>query len=389
MAVYHQMGHHSNNLIDLPEMSVYAGAIFSPINCTQASVGEQIASVREARPAFETLLDPQLYVPSAQRGELRKWNYFPKDFDTADQTSNKWWDAVNKKLADASAALAVDGVCSPAVIPRVFNDDYYLRCLAICNSLVNAGHRHKLAVMQTLLVNLADLSVGSRPLEVASIVSQTKSQRVYLLLHSGEAIPRRELTDANELSGAMRLIRALEQADLRVTVGFCSSDLLLWKAAGASNCASGKFFNLRRFTRQRFEEQLEGGGQLPYWFEEALLAFLRQGDLLRARREGLLSEASSRNPFAQEILGLLDEAARSRTKVRAWQALSWRQFLYSFADIEQRVAKGSDSAENLLVRADATWKRLDEAKILMEERHNDGSWVRIWLNALHEFLSEE
>jgi hypothetical protein len=48
--------------------------------------------------------------------------------------------------------------------------------------------------------------------------------------------------------------------------------MILWKAAGATNCATGKFFNLRRFTISRFEEpDSSGGGQLGYWFEKALL----------------------------------------------------------------------------------------------------------------------
>jgi len=42
MPVFHQMGHHSNNLVDLPEMSAYAGAIFSPINYGEAEMAEDI-----------------------------------------------------------------------------------------------------------------------------------------------------------------------------------------------------------------------------------------------------------------------------------------------------------------------------------------------------------
>jgi len=37
--------------------------------------------------------------------------------------------------------------------------------------------------------------------------------------------------------------------------------------------------------------------------------------------------------------------------------------------------------------ADANWSKLDEAKILLEERFNDGTWIRVWLNALNEFTA--
>ena len=184
---------------------------------------------------------------------------------------------------------------------------------------------------------------------------------------------------------AMQLISALERNSVPVTVGFCSSDVVLWKMAGASDCASGKFFNLRRFTRQRFEEPTEGGGQLPYWFEEGLLAFLRQSDLIRARRNGVLSAASLQNPFGAEILSLIDQANKTGAKLEPWLALSWRQFLYWFADVEGRLSRGEISAEDLLTTADANWAKLDKAKVLMEERENDGRWIRGWLNTIREF----
>jgi len=38
--------------------------------------------------------------------------------------------------------------------------------------------------------------------------------------------------------------------------------------------------------------------------------------------------------------------------------------------------------------ADANWSRLDTAKVLLEERFNDGTWIRDRLNTLHEFRSQ-
>jgi hypothetical protein len=186
----------------------------------------------------------------------------------------------------------------------------------------------------------------------------------------------------------MRLISALEASGVPVLVAFSSSDILLWKAAGASSCASGKFFNLRRFTRQRFEEpQATGGGQLPYWFEEALLAFLRQGDLIRVRKASLLSEASQRNPFCQQIMTAMDEASRARATPTAWLGTSWRQFLYWFSDVESRIGGNGNAAETILRNADANWSKLDAAKVLLEERFNTGNWIRVWLNAMNDFFS--
>src|SRR5258708_6315723 len=290
MAGCHQMGHHSNNLIDLPDMAAYAGAIFSPINGTEKEATAQINEVRNSSRNFEIVLDPQLYVPASERGKLKKWPHFPKDVDTADLASSDWWSDVNKKLAEVCKRIRVDSVCSPLVIPRVFDDKYYSQTVKVGAQLCGILKGGGVSTLQTVLANLSELANGTRPLEIASIVSGTAADRIYLVLANTTA-PRDELSSVDELSGAMRLINALERHGMPVTVGFCSTDILLWKTAGASACASGKFFNLRRFTRQRFEESVEGGGQLPYWFEEGVLAFLRLGDLLQIRKLDLLSDS--------------------------------------------------------------------------------------------------
>jgi len=181
----------------------------------------------------------------------------------------------------------------------------------------------------------------------------------------------------------MHLISSLEKSGLPLIVGFSSTDLILWKAAGATACATGKFFNLRRFTSSRFEEPSAGGGQLPYWFEESLLAFLRESDLLRVRKVGMLSKASHENPYSKRIIKQFDS-----NPGQAWLGLSWRQYLYAFSDIEKRIREGEFNVNDVLKNAEKSWLMLEEKGILMEEMRNNGEWVRIWHRAINEFQQE-
>lgn len=270
MPVYHQMGHDSENLLAVEQLAPFRGAILSPVNYDASDVASQIAAVHEGAD-LETIFDPQLYVPNSERGFLRNWSYFPSDVDTADLSSEAWWQNLTEKLVHVCETIHPHSVCSPAALPRVYTDDYFTSLVqagaVLCQCLTGTGIRP----VQTAVVGLNDLAVADRPLAIASILSGTRAERIYLVF-IGTVEPRREMREVEELKGAMRLIAALEAADIRVLVGFSSSDLILWKHAGASDCASGKFFNLRRFTRARFEEPGSGGGQLPYWFEEALIA---------------------------------------------------------------------------------------------------------------------
>lgn len=378
MSAFHQMGHDSRNLLDEADLLHYQGAILSPVNYGPDQVAEQIAHCRP-REGFQTYFDPQLYVPTTERGHLREWAYFPPDVDTADLSSDGWWRQLVKRLREAVEGLTPTAVCSPAIVPTVFGrNDYFEQLVNVGSMLQEELEGTELTPIQTCVVSLAELALTDRAEAVASIISRTACASVYLLLLS-ELEPRRELAAVDELKGAMWLINALSAAGLAVTVGCSSADLVLWKAAGAANCATGKFFNLRRFNRSRWEEPTQGGGQLAYWFEEALLGFLRETDLLRLKDLGLLSESSEANPYGRRILEQIETEPE-----KAWVALGWRQYMHWFADMELRLEHGEE-ARTLLQIAERNWLQLEDQDVLMEEPRNDGSWLRPWRRALAEF----
>ena len=379
MSAYHQMGHDSENLLWTEELAQFRGAILSPVNYDQAKVTGQIEWARE-RTNFETLFDPQLYVPNSERGCLRDWPYFPTDVDTADLASDAWWNRILDALVGVCAEIRPTAVCSPVVLPGTYPDDYFARMVNIGDQLCARLTGTDLRPVQSAVVGLPELATSGRPMAIASILSRSKANHIYLVLVSLTE-PRREIAEVEEIKGAMLLIAALRTAGVEVTVGFSSSDIVLWKAAGASNCATGKFFNLRRFTRTRFEEPRgQGGGQLPYWFEESMIAFLRQSDVQRVLPMNLANLAPSMNPFGEQI-----RAQLTTEPERAWLALAWRQFLFWFADIEGRLESGAIAPATLLRNADSNWRILDDSDVLLEERRNDGGWIRPWRRALTEF----
>jgi hypothetical protein len=378
MPAFHQIGHDSENLLSVPELDRFAGAILSPLNYTPSETRQQISELKKA--GKFAILDPYLYHPQSDKGQLPKWSYYPKDVDTADLNSEKWWSPLVNGVAKAAAEIGADAVCSPAIVPKTFSGDFYSHTIEHGNQLQDALEGTKVQAFQTIVVNLPELTDANRVMTIASIISQSTTKDCVLAFISNVE-PRRELADPEELKGGMRLISALAKGGQCVTVAFSSSDVVLWKAAGATNCATGKFFNLRRFTLSRLiEDSSGGGGQLGYWFEESLLAFLRQSDLLRVQSRGMISAASKSNPFCDQILAAIPAN-------KAWVALGWRQFLYWFADAEHRIQTGGVAPEDLVKLADENWGVIETSKppIFMEERPNNGDWVREWLRALVEF----
>ena len=144
----------------------------------------------------------------------------------------------------------------------MFRNEYFSLIVDVADKLRTRLDGTGIRPIQTALVGLEELTTPDRSLEISSILSASPCDRMYIIF-KGNTDPRRELAEVESIKGAMRLIAALSSAEIDVIVGFCSSDVVLWKAAGASSCATGKFFNLRRFTSSRFEDPSGVVGSSP------------------------------------------------------------------------------------------------------------------------------
>ena len=381
MSSYMQMGHDTQNLVGERDLEGFAGIVLSPANRDPSDLSNDIPRFRDSGD-FEIALDPQLYVPRSNRGSLPKHSYFPSDIDTSDLSSISWWQALVKKLAEYAKGLKIDTIASPAVLPRTWDDEYYAFSVDVGNHLQEQLPGGRTA-LQTAILDLATLGESDSVLRAASIVSGTKCPGCYVVIVCSQE-PRREIRDVEGLSGAMHFVSLLEASGKAVLVAYTSSDMLLYKAAGASHCATGKFFNLRRFTESRFGEESDGGGQLAYWFEHSLLAFLRESDIQLLQRRGradLLGHLHSDNDWSQEILTVLQEG-----KGEAWVGRGWRQFLNWFWRTEHDLADAPLGSVNQWLRAsEERWLELEDADILMSDPRCDGGWLRPWRQALSAF----
>jgi len=384
MSAYLQMGHDSENLVGIPGLDAFAGLILSPVNRSESGLGDWVTDFRQ-KGKFDIALDPQLYCPQSERGQLLNHSYFPRDLDTANPSSESWWRELAARLAAEAGRLRVDAVCSPAVLPRKYSPDYYARCSETFSVLAHELGGTGIRPMLTVCVAIKELAHPDDALRIASIVTAHSPAASYIVIEA-DVEPRREIADAANLLAVMVLISALEKSGCKTLVSHCSSDIVLLKAAGASHCASGKFFNLRRFSRSRFDEQQEGGGgQLPYWFEHNLLAFLREADIARLRRDGFedfIGGGGSNNPFAGQIL---EKFANEPGK--PWVGLSWRQYLAWFAATENLLSTSDALAltSRWLREAEERWLAMEDKDVLLEESRNNGKWIRPWRQALADF----
>ena len=387
MGAYHQMGHDTQNLVGVDSLEEFAGVILSPVNRTQEELKKDVANFRDTGPV-DVIFDPQLYCPRSDRGELKNHPYFPPDFDTMDPSNSAWWREIVIKLIAEGEDIEVNGICSPTIIPSKWSAEYFGQCVETYQILEQElGSRSSFAKpWLTLCVPMNELAETSEALRIASIATRASPPHGVYLVFQSEIEPRREITDVASMSGAMLLVSMLSKAGCKVLVSHCSSDMMLMKAAGAAHCATGKFFNLRRFTTTRFANKDEdpGGRVIAYWFETSLCAYLRQVDIIRLQKNGksdLLAQNESDNPYSVEILTQFANDPK-----KSWTGLSWRQYLAWFVGMEKRLSGigGPDEVSTLLKIAEKNWESLEDDNILMDENRNDGRWIRPWRQALAE-----
>lgn len=386
MSAFLQMGHDSMNLIGEDDLDSFEGIILSPVNEASKTLSQSVKKIRR-KGGYEIVFDPQLYFPKSQRRHLIEYPYFPNDLDTADLSSKKWWKDRISSLTEYTCQLGVNSVASPVIFPNNWSESYYASCANTANELSKSLSGSGINCLTTVMVGFEHIQSKNEVFKIASILSDTHASGYYIVIAS-DTEPRRELASEISLAETMKLIAALEGTGKPVIVSHCSSDMLLFKAAGATSCATGKFFNLRRFTKSRYDDDSGGGGQLAYWFEHGLLTFLRLSDVLRIKNSSsinLIGNHFSKNCWSEKIQQDL-ELENPPAGVKE----GWRQYLSWFSKTEDSLSHNKDkhnTVERWLREAENNWLEVEDNGILFDEPRNNGKWIRPWRQALANFIS--
>ncbi|WP_265595417.1 hypothetical protein [Verrucomicrobium sp. BvORR106] len=378
-----QMGANTAGLVSEEGLDGYSGVILSPVNQSQADLRDHVSKFYDKGVA-DIRLDPQLYSPKAAYRHLPTHDYFPSDIESQEISTTSWWKKLGKQVANyAAMEIGCTSVCSPAILPKKWTDDYYLRCFEGYESLTDSLSTTKLKSILTVCVGYEQLSTADDALRIGSLVAQTKAENCYLVIVS-DVEPRREFSSVESLSAILALIYLLEKMSCKVTVSHCGSDMMLFKSAQATNCATGKWWNLRRFAKSRFEESDDEGRQIAYWFEHKLAASIRTADILLLQRDSPKSFGSdlSVNSFGNAILSQFQSEPAN-----PWIGLGWRQYLRWFYDTESTLnsPESLEIVRGWLKDAEQEWEHMEDKDVILEESRNDGRWIRAWRKALSEF----
>jgi hypothetical protein len=194
MSSYLQMGHNTENLVGANDLDLFEGLILSPVNRDEQTLINNIISFRKIG-KYDIIFDPQLYFPKSNRGKLPEYRYFPSDFDSKNIYDSKWWENVVKDLAVCSKNLAVDAVASPVIQPKIWNLEYFSKVVDVRDQLATKLSETNIKVLTTIMVDMSQLTDATRLMEIASVVSNSKTIGFYIVFVSNIK-QRSEITDA-------------------------------------------------------------------------------------------------------------------------------------------------------------------------------------------------
>lgn len=379
MAALLQMGHDTQNLVGEIGLESFNAIVLSPLNRDKSSLMKDIDDFR-GKSNKEIIFNPQLYYPHTVKSKIQTHPYFPNDFDSADYSNVNWWKSVHQDIHNYIETLRINKVIAPTIDPKVLSESYYSFNIKNTNNFVEERKENIESIWAVLIVNVNELMEENKIPWLVSLSTQFNTEGIYLVLKI-DLEPRREISDSLILTNILKFIKEISTIGKEITLSFASSDMLLYKAAGIHNCGTSKFFNLRRFTPSRYNDNSGGRGQLPYLFCPSLMAFIRETDILRLIDKGydeLLEIGNEDNHWYKKIIEII-----RNHKGDAWLGNSWRQYLSWFAPRENQI-NSLDSVSNILIDAEKNWQFLEKNNFLMEEPRNNGEWIRPWRIALSE-----
>lgn len=372
MESYLQLGWASDNLLEESSALGFSGAIISPVDLEQSKVESRIKACSSL--GLDFVLDPQLFIPADPVRSLSEWSFWPDVFKTQDSSDIKSWHQLADQVLECADSIGCNTIASPAILPKVFDDEYY-SFFASVDKHARDSAPDGISVLQTVIVEADRLVDESNVYKIASLVSAHRADGYYLIFLDPQQ-PRPASSDVESLVNQAKLIRALRSTGARVVVGHTFVDAILFGAAGASACATGKYLNVRNFEIKRFKPPRSGGGQKTYWFEESVLNLVAVEDMTSLAADGLLSEHTLYNRY-------IDEVRTCITQNRPWLRLSWLQYLNWFSIRACSVTPNNGLADDLLLSARKTFEKVRDERIDLHDTVND-KFVRAFIRAFKD-----
>lgn len=259
MKVYHQSGHNYNwNIESYTEDSAGDGIIFSPRDLPIKKIEPITDSIKS-----KSFFDPQLYLPSDEKGKLSEYPYFPtrlsENFETSDLSS------IGSDIAQKCIDFQIKNNFQYLVIPsRYFKDlrqDHFQKIKSdfinpFMETILSKNIQRK--KLLSVIVKSIQLSDENQRIELLNFLTSLNKIDGFYIIFDFE-LNSKQIKNPKNLYDALQFLFELKKNDFEVHVGYTNTEGILYSIANVDSVTIGGYENLRRFKIGRFEEGTSGG----------------------------------------------------------------------------------------------------------------------------------
>lgn len=311
--------------------------ILSPRDLSAAQLDRLAAAVREQ--GGTVMLDPQLYLPTADHGRLTAQAYWPKNpqFWAADILRD-----LIGALAKLNTELGSEALVLPGVVAARVDDDWLEVQRLVQEEYVRQGGNPANAYATVALSGDA-ARVNDQVERLLEAIEAWEVGGLYLVAEhpQGEYVS----SDPNWLANLLDIVAGARLSGKRVVLGYCNHQMLIAACAGADAIASGTWMNVRSFSASKFEAQLEDEirQRATWYYAPHLLSEFKVSVLDLAQRLGELPRLRTPPEFGSGFADSLFEAPQPSLADFTEQA-AFRHYLTCLhAQVEQARAPTFDS----------------------------------------------
>lgn len=368
------------NLDSLREDNAGDGLILSPVNDEVKKIEALPIEIRR-----RSIFDPQYYFPKDRKGKLVTYPFFPANMIEGITTAD--FEEIAYESAQRCVRFQADNDFEYIVIPTRYFDELPSNPLekldALCvNPFCEAVRIVRPAKPVLLTVIAKHIQVVNSELRdelLNWITSKTDIDGVYLILERNTV--SKQIKDSHFLSEALKIIYALKLNDLRVIVGYCNTEGLLYSIAGPDAITMGSYENLRMFGPKRFRnaEKRDGRGPSPRLYSGKLLQWIEYTYIhpIRELYSGWeeLFEESPYNPLSS--VPEFEWYFQNPGLYKHYFVVFSRQVRTLPSELHKRFSQ----VESMVKEALRLFKAIQDAGVYLDE-DSDGSHLPHWLNAM-------
>ncbi len=387
MKIYQQAGHNTNwNIDSLNQDSAGNGIIFSPVHYKKNQIEAVNTSVKGT-----SLFDPQFYVPDSQKQKLQTYDFFPEVITDGFSTID--FESLAHQSAGRCLQFQLDNNFEKIIIPARFHQELVTDYIAkqkvfsiepFLNEIGRVGVDKEIFITLPLTISMV-IDAEYRTQILNWITSYPDIHGVYLLNQIAES--SKQITDYNNLMPHVNFIKELQDAGLKVIIGYCNAESVLLSAIDPYGVTVGAYENTRNFSIDKFlDNDSTMRGPAPRIYLPKLLNWMRYDTAIEIKDDfpSVWEKIYTSTPYMESIFPTgRPHFNRPELYKHHFKLMADDLSLLANKTLEDRQSTIQERITNAL----ELYREIKDAGVLFFDKNCDGEHLPIWNRVMRHIRS--